>query len=106
ARQGQFLGQPVLQRAEGPLGAAPSLGRVGGDMLDAELLEGPADLGQLGLGDGLAGFRRVEIVAPSVGIERTEQPVPLNHLTQARKLEAVPSSSTRKADKMPLVASS
>ena len=52
-------------------------------MLDAELLEGSADLGQLGLGNGFAGFRRVEIVATSVGIERTEQPVPLNHLTQA-----------------------
>jgi len=27
ARQGQFLGQPVLQRAEGPLGAAPRSSR-------------------------------------------------------------------------------
>jgi hypothetical protein len=82
AGQCQFLGQAILKRPEGTLGAATSLGRVGGDMLGAELLEGAADLGQLGLGNGFASLRRVEIVAAPVGIERTEQAVPFDHLTK------------------------
>jgi hypothetical protein len=41
----QLLGQAVLQRAEEPLRAPARLRRIGGDMLDAELRQGPADLG-------------------------------------------------------------
>jgi hypothetical protein len=60
AGQGQLLGQAVLQRGEGALGAAPGLGRIGGDMLDAELGQSPADLGQRGPGDLAAGLGREE----------------------------------------------
>src|SRR4030065_477909 len=46
--ESQFLGQPVLVRAEHPLGAAPGLGGIGGDHLDAHLLHGASELGRLG----------------------------------------------------------
>ena len=49
-RQRQFLDEAVLEGAEGALGAAARLGRIGSDVLDAEL-EGAADLGVLILGD-------------------------------------------------------
>jgi hypothetical protein len=39
----QLLGQAVLQRAEEPLRAPARLRRIGGDMLDAELRQRPAD---------------------------------------------------------------
>ena len=50
-RQRQFLDEAVLEGAEGALGAAARLGRIGSDVLDAELMEGAADLGVLILGD-------------------------------------------------------
>src|SRR3546814_3470859 len=49
AGQPELLGQAVLECAEGPLGAAARLGRIGGDVLDAELGQRPADLGELAL---------------------------------------------------------
>ncbi len=51
-------------------------------MTDAELLQGSPDLGQLGLGDLAAPFRREEVVAATVGVELHEQAVPLDHLEQ------------------------
>ena len=81
----QLLRQPVLQGAERPLAAAARLRRVGGDVADAQLLQRPADLGQLGLGDLPARRGRVEVVAAPVGVELDEQPVPLDHLGQAAK---------------------
>lgn len=52
-------------------------------MADPKLLQRPADLGELGLGDFPAGLRGVEIMAASVSVELDEQPVPLDHLGQA-----------------------
>jgi hypothetical protein len=49
---------------------------------DAELLERPADLGQLGLGNLAASFRGDEIMAAAVGVELHEQAVALDHLDQ------------------------
>jgi hypothetical protein len=42
ADEPELLGQAILQGAEGALRAAPGLGRVGGDVLDAELRQGAA----------------------------------------------------------------
>ena len=39
----ELLGQPVLESSEGPLRAAPRLGRRRRNMFDAELRQGPAD---------------------------------------------------------------
>ena len=47
AGQRQLLHQPILQGAEGALGAAARLRRIGGDVLDAELGQRPPDLGRL-----------------------------------------------------------
>ena len=54
-------------------------------MADAQLLQRPADLGQLGLGDLPAGRGRVEVVAAAIGVELDEQAMPLDHLGQAAK---------------------
>jgi hypothetical protein len=83
-----FLGQAVLQRAEGALGAAPRLGRVGRDVLDAELRERPPDLGRLILGDRRARLGRVEIVARPVGVERAWQAVRHDHLGERSEAAA------------------
>ena len=48
--------------AEGALGAAARLGRIGTPVLDAELVEGAADLGVLILGDLAACLGGVEVV--------------------------------------------
>jgi hypothetical protein len=52
---------------------------------DAELLERPADLGQLGLRDLAAGLGGDEVVAAAVGVELHEQAVALDHLDQPAK---------------------
>ena len=98
AGQPQLLGQAILEGAEGPLGAAARLGRVGGDVLDAELGQRPADLRQLLFRDFAAGLGRVEVVRPPVGVKRAEQAVPPTTSRKPWKLEAVPSSSTRKIE--------
>jgi len=54
-------------------------------VLDAELVERPADLGQAGLVHRLAGRGRVEVVAASVGIEGREQAVCRNRFLQSHK---------------------
>ena len=43
AGEAEFLDQAVLEGSEGALGAAACLGRVGGDVFDAELVEGPPE---------------------------------------------------------------
>ena len=98
-RQRQFLDEAVLEGAEGALGASARLGRIGSDVLDAELVEGAADLGALILGDLAACLGGVEVVAAAVGIERLPgSPLSQNTCFSARKVDAVPSSSTRKAE--------
>src|SRR5919206_598657 len=86
--QAQHLRQAALERAEHPLHPAPALRAVGRDVLDAELLQSPTDLGQLILVDRLAGLGREEIVTAPIGVERTEQALARDHLakaTQARE---------------------
>src|SRR5579863_1965858 len=80
---GELLGQAALEGAEHALRAPACLGRIGGDMADAELSERPPDLGGPFLGYFLAGFGRVKVVAAPVGVERAEQPVPLEAEAQA-----------------------
>jgi hypothetical protein len=94
----ELLGQPVLERAERTLGATPRLGRVGRDVLDAELGKRPADLGELIPGDLLSGLGGDEVVARAVGIERARQPCAAITSASARKVLMVPSSSTRNAE--------
>ena len=86
----ELLGQPVLEGAERALGAAPRFRGVGRDVLDPELGERPADLGQLILGNLLARLGRDEVVA--------RRPCAPITSVSARKLLMVPSSSTRKAE--------
>jgi hypothetical protein len=47
AGERQLLGQAVLQRAEGALGAPPRLGRTGREVLAPELGERTADLSDI-----------------------------------------------------------
>lgn len=54
-------------------------------MANAELRQGSSDLRLRLLGDRLAGFRGVEVMAAAVGVELAEQPVSCNHLGQAAK---------------------
>ena len=96
--QGQLLGQAVLQGAEGALGTAARLGRVGRDVADAELRQGAGDLRQPDLVDPPAGLLRVEIVRAPVGVEGIRAPVVPIASRIPRKLLSVPSSSTKKAE--------
>jgi hypothetical protein len=54
-------------------------------MLNAKLLQAASDLCQHRLRHLAAAFRREEIMAAPVGVERAEQTVPRHHLTQAAK---------------------
>ena len=54
-------------------------------MLNAELGQRPADLGQHRPGDLAASLGRPEIVAAAIGVERAEQAVARDHLAQAAK---------------------
>ena len=67
-RQRQFLDEAVLEGAEGALGASAGLGRIGSDVLDAELMEGAADLGVLILGDLAASYVRKLVTELSGGV--------------------------------------
>ena len=98
AGEAEFLDQAVLEGSEGALGAAACLGRVGGDVFDAELVEGAADLGRVALVHFAAGLGGVEVVAASVCVEAAGSPLSVNTCLSARKVDAVPSSSTRKAE--------
>ena len=97
--QRQLLRQTVLQRAEQALRAPARLRRVGRDVLDAELLQGPPDLRQQRLRHLPARLRRHEVVAAAVGVERAEQPMLRHHLAHAcERSTPCPSSSTRNSD--------
>ncbi len=82
AGQCQLLGEPVLQGAEGALGAPARLRRIGRDVLDAELGQGPSELGGLVAVHLATRLGGVEVVARAVGVERARQPVPAEHLAQ------------------------
>jgi len=47
----QLVDEAILKRAVEPLAAAARLRRVGGNVLDAQLRQGSADLGEAGLVD-------------------------------------------------------
>ena len=80
AGERELLGQAVLEGAERALGTPPRFGRVGRDVLDAELGERPADLGHLILGDLLARLGGEEVMARPVGVERARQALRGDHL--------------------------
>ena len=84
AGEAEFPDEAVLEGAEGALGSAARLGRVGGDVLDAELVQGAADLGAPVLGNLAACLRGVEVVAGTVGIEAAGQALGAEHLLEAR----------------------
>src|SRR5512134_1299250 len=71
----QLLRQAVLECAEGALGAAAGLRREGGDVLDAELRQCPADLGANLRVGFLAGLEGDDVVAAAVGVEAARQAV-------------------------------
>jgi len=79
AGERELLGQAVLQGAERALRTPPRLGRVGRDVLDPELRERPADLGELILGDLLPCLGRQKIVARAIGIEGARQAMRGDH---------------------------
>src|SRR6266511_3937759 len=60
----QLLRQPALEGLEQPLHPSARLGRIGRDVLDAELRERPADLRRLALVDGAARLRGLEVWLP------------------------------------------
>ena len=87
----EFLGQAL--GAEHPLRAPPGLGRVGGDMLDAELAKGAPDLGRVVLP-----CRRPRAWSGCRG--QNEQNSPRSPITSrsAWKVDMVLSSATKKAE--------
>jgi hypothetical protein len=80
---GQFVHQTALERAEHALAAPPRLRRVGRDVLDPELGQHPADLGERVLVHLGAGLRGVKVRAAPGGVERARQALGLEHLQQA-----------------------
>jgi hypothetical protein len=81
------------------------LRRIGGDVLDAELGERRRPASDAA-GPPAAGLGRVELMPATVGVKRTEVPLAAIVSARPRKLDAVPSSSIRKAEASSLVASS
>ena len=83
--QPHLLGQAVLQGGEQPLGASARLRRIGGDVLDPQMRQRPADLGQLRGRDFAAGLGGVKVMAAAVGVEGAEQAMLGNDLAQRRE---------------------
>ena len=81
----QFFRQTILQRPKRTLRTAPRLRRVRRDVLDAELLQGTAELRQNRPRYRPAALRREEVVAAPVSIELTEQTVLRNHVAHPVK---------------------
>src|SRR5450631_4279503 len=80
--QSQLLRQASLPGREVPFRAAPRLRRVGRNHMHAEFLHGTADLRGTLIIDLATALRRQPEMGPTVGIERTEQPLLFNHRTQ------------------------
>ena len=70
---------------KGALRTPTRLGRISHNHLDTQLTQGAAELRQLRLVHFADRHRREPIVAPAVGIERSEQAVALNRLTHTTK---------------------
>jgi hypothetical protein len=71
-----------LQRAEHALASAAGLRRICRDVLDPEMGQRTADLGQLLLVDRLAGLRGEEVMSATVGIEARWQAAGCEHLEE------------------------
>jgi hypothetical protein len=69
AREVQFVDEAALDGAIEALPAAAGLGGVGADVLDAQVREGPAHLGEVRPIDGAAGRRGVKGPAGAIGVE-------------------------------------
>lgn len=72
----------VLQGLEDAFRAAARLRRIGRDMLDAQMIEGAADLRQAGPIHLSASLRRVKVVAAPIRVEAQRQAMPAEHLLQ------------------------
>src|SRR5207247_1960152 len=73
-RQVELVDEAPLHGAVEALAAAPGLGGVGADVLDAEVLEGAADLGAVRAIDRASGRRGVKGPVGAVGVQRDGQP--------------------------------
>jgi hypothetical protein len=90
AGEAEFADQAVLAGAPGPLDAALGLGRIGGDLFDAEFFEGASELcGSLFSGE-LFGESPVRIVTledgVTVAIERERDAVGDDHGVQGAEI--------------------
>ena len=82
--QRQLVDEPALHRAVQPLAAPASLGRVGGNVLDAELRPRAPDLRQPRAVDAAPRLGRVKRPAGAVGVERHRQAVLAEHRAPGR----------------------
>jgi hypothetical protein len=78
----ELVDQPVLQRPEHPFRAPSGLRRISADMLDPELLERPANLGQAIAIDLAAGLGGEKVMAAAVGVEAHRQAVLRENLVE------------------------
>jgi hypothetical protein len=74
--------QALLQGPKQALHPAAPFRAVGGNVLDAELLQGPPDLGRPAVVDLLASLRGDKVMAAAIGVERAEQPVRRDRLVK------------------------
>ena len=82
AGERELVDETILKRPERPLRTTPGLRRIGPDMLDPELLERPPHLSRMAAIDLAAGFRRVKVVRPAIGVEAHRQAALAEHLLQ------------------------
>src|ERR1035437_2196013 len=80
--QSQLLRQPSLPSREVAFRAAPRLRRVSRNHMHAKFLHGTSHLRGTLIIDLATALRRQPEMSPTVGIERTEQPLLFNHRTQ------------------------
>ena len=73
AGEREFVDEPILKRPERALRTAPGLRRIGPDVLHPELLKRPPHLRRMAAVDLAAGFGRVKVVRPAVGVEAHRQ---------------------------------
>ena len=68
-RQRQLLRHPVLHCREHPFRPVARRGRIGRDMLDAQLRQRPPNLGRLGAIHLAAGLGRVKIMTAAIIVQ-------------------------------------
>ena len=81
----ELVDEAALERAVQPLDAAPGLGGVARDVLDAQAGEDPADHGEVGAIHPAAGRGRVKGPAGPVGVQGDGQPAVREHGPQGRQ---------------------